>query len=85
MKGVSDTDAQNNKKKEGSKNEAKKPIQVLHIIKKDKKKEREEISDNNKILLNKVKFEPKTVKPQSFEDREIVPLNPLCSGEKPKY
>ena len=35
MKGVSDMDAQKNKKKEGNKNEAKKPIQVLHLSKKD--------------------------------------------------
>ena len=41
-------DAQKNKKKEGNKNEAKKPIQVLHISKKDTTfSGKEKILDNN--------------------------------------
>ena len=35
MKGVSDKHAQNNKKIKGDKNNVKKPLQVLHISKKD--------------------------------------------------
>ena len=35
MKGVNDKDAQNNKKIMGDKNNVKKPLQVLHISKKD--------------------------------------------------
>ena len=35
MKGVSDKDAQNDKKIKGNKKDLKKPIQVLHINKKD--------------------------------------------------
>ena len=35
MKGVSDKDAQNNKEIKGNRNVLKKPIQVIHICKKD--------------------------------------------------
>ena len=35
MKGVSDKESQNNKKIKGNNNDVKKPIQVLHISKKD--------------------------------------------------
>ena len=35
MKGVSDNNAQNNKQNEGNKNSSKKPLQVLHISKKE--------------------------------------------------
>ena len=97
MKGVSDMDAQKNKKKEGNKNEAKKPIQVLHISKKDTKFSRKEkFSDNNQGVSKELKTEIKPIsdnctptsfiiKVISFEDKEIVPSKPLCSGEKPKY
>ena len=35
MKGVSDKDAQNNKKIKGKKTDLKKPLQVLHLSKKE--------------------------------------------------
>ena len=43
MKGVSDKDAQNNKKIKGDKNNFKKPLQVLHISKKDTISKKEEV------------------------------------------
>ena len=71
MKGVSDMDAQKNKKKEGNKNETKKPIQVLHISKKDKSiSGSENILDNNQTLSKELITE-KPKKPQIIE----APIN----------
>ena len=72
MKGVSDKDAQNNKKKEGNKNETKKPIQVLHISKKDTHfSGQEKFLDNNQNLSKELKTDTKPIKPQIIE----APIN----------
>ena len=71
MKGVSDMDAQNDKKIKGNKNDVKKPIQVLHISKKDTKSEKEEISGENQNISKVMKTEIKAIKPQATE----VPIN----------
>ena len=71
MKGVSDKDAQNDKKIKGKKNDVKKPLQVLHISKKDAHKEKDEVSDGNHILSKEIKTDIKTevkpVKPQIID------------------
>ena len=51
MKGVSDKDAQNDKEIKGNKNVVKKPIQVLHISKKESNSVREEVLDDNQSFL----------------------------------
>ena len=71
MKGVSDMDAQNNKKKEGNKNEAKKPIQVLHISKKDTIGGKEKFLNNNQSFSKELKKDAKPKKPQIIE----APIN----------
>ena len=71
MKGVSDMDAQNDKKIKGNKNDVKKPIQVLHISKKDTKSEKEGISGDNQNISKVMKTEIKAIKPQATE----VPIN----------
>ena len=45
MKGVSDKNAQNNKNIKGDKNNFKKPLQVLHLSKKDTISKKEEVVD----------------------------------------
>ena len=65
MKGVSDKDAQNIKRNEGNKKDVKKPIQVLHISKKDTKIEKKKISDDNQNLISGAKTEIKAIKPQT--------------------
>ena len=50
MKVVSDNDAQNDKEIKGNKNVVKKPIQVLHISKKDNNSIKEETLDENQSL-----------------------------------
>ena len=67
MKGVSDKNAQNDKKIKGNKNDFKKPIQVLHISKKETKNSKEETLDDNQSLSKEITKEIKVTKPQSIE------------------
>jgi len=71
MKGVSDKDAQNNKKIKGDKVNVKKPLQVLHISKKDNNSRKEEVIDDNQSSLKDIKTDIKASKPQIIE----APLN----------
>ncbi len=70
MKGVSDKDAQNNKIK-GDKNNFKKPLQVLHISKKDTFSKKEELVDDNQNSTKEVKTDISAVKPKIIE----APIN----------
>ena len=67
MKGVSDKDAQNNKKIKGDKNNVKKPLQVLHISKKDTISKKEELVDDNQNSTKEVKTDISAVKPKIIE------------------
>ena len=67
MKGVSDKDAQNNKKIKGDKNNFKKPLQVLHISKRDTIIKKEETVDDNQNSINEVKTDISAVKPKIME------------------
>ena len=71
MKGVSDKDAQNNKKIKGDKNNFKKPLQVLHISKKDTISKKEEVVDGHQNSTKEVKTETSVVKPKIIE----APIN----------
>ena len=67
MKGVSDKDAQNNKKIKGDKNNFKKPLQVLHISKKDTISKKEEVVDGHQNSTKEVKTDISAVKPKIIE------------------
>jgi len=67
MKGVSDKNAQNDKTIKGNKNDFKKPIQVLHISKKETKNSEEEKLDDNQSLSQEITKEIKVTKPQTIE------------------
>mgnify|MGYP005635380301 CR=1 FL=1 len=71
MKGVSDKDAQNNKKIKGDKNNFKKPLQVLHISKRDNISKKEEVVDDNQNSKKEVKPDISVVKPKIIE----APIN----------
>ena len=71
MKGVSDKDAQNNKKIKGGKNNFKKPLQVLHISKKETISKKEELVDDHQSSLKEVKTEINAEKPKIIE----APIN----------
>ena len=55
MKGVNDKDAPNDKKIKGNAKDVKKPLQVLHISKKDTPTEKEDIFDDNQNLPQGIK------------------------------
>ena len=67
MKGVSDKDAQNNKKIKGDKHNLKKPLQVLHISKKDSMSKKEEVVDGHQNSTKEVKADISAVKPKIIE------------------
>ncbi len=67
MKGVSDKDAQNNKKIKGDKNNFKKPLQVLHISKKDTISKKEEVVNGHQNSTIEVKTDISAVKPKIIE------------------
>ena len=71
MKGVSDKNAQNNKKIKGDKNNVKKPLQVLHISKKDTISKKEEVVDGHQNSTKEVKTDISAVKPKIIE----APIN----------
>ncbi len=71
MKGVSDKNAQNNKKIKGDKNNFKKPLQVLHLSKKDTISKREEVVDVHQNSTKDVKTEISAVNPKIVE----APIN----------
>ena len=66
MKGVNDKDAQNNKIK-GDKNNNKKPLQVLHISKKDTISKKEEVINGHQNSTKEVKTDINAVKPKIIE------------------
>ncbi len=67
MKGVSDKDAQNNKKIKGDKNNVKKPLQVLHISKKETISKKEEVVNGHQNSTKEVKTDISAVKPKLIE------------------
>ena len=67
MKGVSDKNAQNNKKIKGDKNNVKKPLQVLHISKKDTISKKEEVVDDHQNSTKEIKTDISAVKPKIIE------------------
>ena len=67
MKGVSDKNAQNNKKIKGDKNNFKKPLQVLHLNKKDTISKKEEVVDGHQNSTKEVKTDISAVKPKIIE------------------
>ena len=71
MKGVSDKNAQNNKKIKGDKNNFKKPLQVLHLSKKDTISKKEEVVDFHQNSTKDVKTELSAVNPKIIE----APIN----------
>ncbi len=71
MKGVSDKNAQNNKKIKGDKNNFKKPLQVLHLSKKDTISKKEEVVDVHQNSTKDVKTEISALKPKIIE----APIN----------
>ena len=75
MKGVSDNNAQNNKQIKGNKENLKKPLQVLHISKKETVQQKEELENENNNSPEKFKTELTATKPRLIEDKREVEIN----------
>ncbi len=67
MKGDSDKDAQNYKKIKGDKNNVKKPLQVLHISKKETISKKVEVINGHQNSTKEVKTDISAVKPKIIE------------------
>ena len=76
--GVSNKNAQNNIQPKGNKKDFKKPLQVLHLSKKDTQKKSQEIQNEQPNSQEEIKKENIAIKPQIIKDesiREILESN----------
>jgi len=87
--GVSDKNAQNNIQQKGNKKDLKKPLQVLHISKKDTQKKSQDIQNENSNLQEEIRNEniaikPKVVKDISVKENEDINenINNLSSSQQ---
>jgi len=80
--GVSDKNAQDNIKSKGNKKDLKKPLQVLHISKKDTQRKFQEIQNENANSQEKIKNENTAIKPQIINYESVKEIDK--SIEKPK-
>ncbi len=69
--GVSDKSAQNNIQSKGNKKDLKKPLQVLHISKKDTKENSRELPNEKTNSQEEIKNENFVIKPQIIQDESI--------------
>ena len=69
MKGVSNNNAQNNKQIKGGKTNSKKPLQVLHISKKDTSNQKQEIVNENNNLSEESKIEANAIQPNAIQEK----------------
>jgi len=70
--GVSDKSAQNNNQTKGNKKDLKKPLQVLHISKKDSQKKSQEIQNKKPNLPEEIKNETIAIKPQTITGKSVT-------------
>ena len=72
--GVSDKSAQNNNHIKGNKKDLRKPLQVLHISKKDSKKKSQDIHNEKNNLPERTKNETIVIKPQIINDKSVTKI-----------
>ena len=75
MKGVSDNNAQNNQQIKGNKENLKKPLQVIHISKKDTLQKKDELKNENDNAPETFKSELTAKKPQLIQDKIKVEID----------
>jgi len=72
--GVSNKNAQDNIQPKGNKKDFKKPLQVLHISKKDTQKKSQEIQNENSNAQEEIKNETIAIKPQIIKDKSLIDI-----------
>ena len=80
--GVSDKNAQNNNQQKGNKKDLKKPIQVLHISKKDAQKNSQELLSVKTNSQEEVKNKAIAIKPQITKNESAIEID--NNNENPK-
>ncbi len=73
--GVSNKNAQENIQPKGNKKDFKKPLQVLHLSKKDTQKKSQEIQNEQTNSQEEIKKENIAIKPQTFKDESVTEIN----------
>ena len=69
--GVNNKNAQDNIQPKGNKKDLKKPLQVLHISKKDSQKISQEIHNEQNNSQEEIKKENIAIKPQIIKDNSV--------------
>ncbi len=72
--GVSEKSAQNNNQAKGNKKDFKKPLQVLHISKKDSEKKSQELNQAKINSTEEIKNETIEIKPQVINDQALIQI-----------
>ncbi len=72
--GVSNKNAQENIQPKGNKKDFKKPLQVLHLSKKDTQKKSQEIQNEQPNSQEEIKKEKIAIKPQIFKDGSVTEI-----------
>jgi small subunit ribosomal protein S1 len=72
--GVSNKNAQENIQPKGNKKDLKKPLQVLHLSKKDTQKKSQEIQNEQPNSQEEIKKENIAIKPQIFKDESVTEI-----------
>ncbi|MBO6973377.1 MAG: S1 RNA-binding domain-containing protein [Prochlorococcus marinus CUG1434] len=72
--GVSNKNAQENIQPKGNKKDLKKPLQVLHLSKKDTQKKPQEIQNEQPNSQEEIKKENIAIKPQTFKDESVTEI-----------
>jgi len=72
--GVSNKNAQENIQPKGNKKDFKKPLQVLHLSKKDTQKKSQEIQNDQPNSKEEIKKENIAIKPQTFKDESVTEI-----------
>jgi len=80
--GVSNRNAQNNIKQKGNKKDLKKPLQVLHISKKDTKEKSQEIQNEKTNGQEEIKNENIAIKPQLIRDESVKEIKDVYENSK---
>ena len=80
--GVSNKNAQDNIQPKGNKKDLKKPLQVLHISKKDTQPRSQEVDNEQTNSQEEIKRENIAIKPQIFKDDSVKEIE--YSNEKNK-
>ena len=72
--GVSNKNAQDNIQPKGNKRDLKKPLQVLHINKKDTQKKSQFIDNEQPNSQEEIKKENIAIKPQIIKDESVIEI-----------